>query len=70
MNDDTIRKNFLAIQQFMKETRNQLDAIQTDVNSLHSVVAMNQQAMSELRQQLAVLQAIVRGRGPTSGDSD
>ena len=70
MNDDTIRKNFLAIQQFMKETRNQLDAIQTDVNSLHSVVAMNQQVLSTMKQQLAALQAVVRGRGSTSGGSD
>jgi 4-diphosphocytidyl-2C-methyl-D-erythritol kinase len=67
MNDESVRKNFLAIQQFMKETRNQLDAIQTDVNSLHSVVAMNQQQLRDLQQKIGLLQAM-RGSGPTSAD--
>lgn len=67
MNDSVAAKNFAAIQQFMRETREKISGLETDRDHLRSTVTMLQTELQTVRGNLYRVMGGM-GNGATGGD--
>lgn len=67
-NPEVIHKNFMALNQFMKDMRKQIDDLNTENQNLRNSLSQVSNQMSTLHQQYAILMARFGGGGSTSGN--
>ena len=68
MNEEVVKRNFEAVNQFMKDMRAENAKLYEEINSFRGTLSTQQAEIQQLRQQVGVLQARLMGGGPTSGN--
>ncbi len=69
MSPEVVERNFLAVNQFMKDMRAEMAQLHDKISGLQGTVSTQQSELIQLRQQNAILQARLMGTGATSGDN-
>lgn len=63
--DEVVKKNFIAINSFIKESRTSVEELKDSIKLLHSIIQGLKEEVYTLRQQIIILQ-VQRGTGPTN----
>ena len=67
MNDEIVVKNFMALNQFMKDQRNEVDALKTKLSDKDKEIAGLRADIAGLSSRVNLMFAKTMGTGPTGG---